>query len=429
MQMTAHSNRDQSAWQPRTPVGPDSRPWSIAIYMPSLAGGGAERQCISLAGKLHGAGLRVTLVLNRVQGAFVDEVPAGIHVVGLNGRRTLHDIVLLARFLRREQPDLLLTNLDHNNIAGCLAKLVAASRTKVIIYQHNALAREFASAERWTYHLIPLGYRLLSPCMAAAVGVSDGIARELVGSAGLSRNKVVTIHNIVIRDGLLDRSAEQIDHPWLSDRSTPLFVTAGRLVPQKDHETLLNALALHRRSGGNARLLILGSGPLDDVLKRHAAALGLETSVCFVGFRANPLPWLRHADVFVLSSRSEGFGNVLVEAMACGTPVIATDCDHGPREILEDGRYGVLVPPRDPRALARAFDTARDLRTQFPPDILRARAAAFTSAACTASFLSLFETLLRPNRCGRRTPLGGLTLASVTADTSSYHRRSNELQD
>jgi glycosyltransferase involved in cell wall biosynthesis len=425
--MTAHYNLARPRSRPR--LGTDPWPWSIAMYMPSLAGGGAERQCLSLAAELHGAGLRVTLVLHRVEGEFVEEVPAGIRVVGLNGRRTLHDIVLLARFLRREQPDFLLTNLDHNNIAGCLAKLVAASRTKVIIYQHNALAREFAAAERWTYHLIPLGYRLLSPFITAAVGVSDGIARELVSSAGLPRTKVVTIHNIVIRNGLLDRSAEDIDHPWLDDRSSPLLVTAGRLVPQKDHETLLNAMALHRRAGGNARLLILGSGPLDDFLTGQALALGLDKSVCFVGFRANPLPWLRRADAFVLSSRSEGFGNVLVEAMACGTPVIATDCDHGPREILQDGRYGVLVPPRDPQALARAFDTARDLRSQFPADMLRARAAEFSSAACTASFLALFETLVRPNRFAQQTPLGGFTLAPATADTSRYHRRSNELQD
>ena len=178
-----------------------------------------------------------------------------------------------------------------------------------------------------------------------------------------------------------------------------------------------------------ARLLILGSGPLDEALRAQAAALELDKSVCFVGFQANPLPWLRRADAFVLSSRSEGFGNVLVEAMACGTPVISTDCDHGPREILQDGRYGVLVPPRDPQALANAFDTARDLRAQFPADMLIARAAAFSSAACTASFLSLFEKLLWPNRLGRRPPLGGLTLASATADTSGYHRRSNNLQD
>ena len=365
---------------------------SIAIYMPDLTGGGAERQCLCLAGEMHRRGLAITLILHRAEGELIHELPAGLRVVALNGRRTLHDIILLARYLRREKPDILLTNLDHNNVAGLLAKIIAVSRTQVVIYQHNALAGQFAAAERWSYRAIPLAYRALSPFMAAAVAVSKGIAQELT-AARVPASKVVTIHNAIIKSDFRARADDEIELPWADAQTEPLLVTAGRLVPQKDHETLIRALAIHRSSGGQGRLAVLGSGPLLEPLQKLASDLNLGSAVAFVGYQANPLPWFLRADAFVLSSCSEGFGNVLVEAMGCGTPVISTDCDHGPREILQDGRYGVLVRVRDPMALAGAFDQLDTLRTRFPVELLKARAAAFTDDACADAFLSLFEKL------------------------------------
>jgi len=367
---------------------------SVAIYMHDFSGGGVERQTLTLARELLASGTAVSLVVHRIQGEFVNQIPPDLRVVELPGRRTLHDIVLLARFLRHERPDVLLTNVDHNNIAGVLAKVLAASRTKVVICQHNALAGEFAVHERWSYRLIPLAYRLLSPFIAAAAGVSRGIAKELMTTAGLPRRKVVTIHNAVVGQDFQERAGQALVHPWLDDGNGPIFVTAGRLVWQKDHNTLLQALALHRQSGGAGRLVVLGTGPLHTILEKRARAFGIDDVVAFVGFQANPLPWFRRADVFVLSARSEGFGNVLVEAMGCGTPIISTDCDYGPREILDGGRYGVLVPPRDPRALAGALDSARDLRSRFPADLLKERAAVFSTTACADGFRSLFDRLV-----------------------------------
>ena len=377
------------------------RPLSLAIYMSNLGGGGVERQCLSLAGELQAAGLTVSLVVNRVQGELVDQIPNDLRVVELGGRRTLHDIFILARLLRRERPDIVLTSLDHNNVAGVLAKIVAYCGTKVIISQHNALSGEFACGERWTYRYIPLAYGVLSPFIASAVAVSDGIAGELASTARLPRGKVVTIHNAVIRDDFQDRASQQVTHPWFSD-DAPVFVNAGRLVPQKDHQTLLRALALHRRGGGRGRLLVLGTGPLQDCLQDQARTEGIEDIVEFLGFRSNPLPWFGRADACVLSARSEGFGNVLVEAMGCGTPVISTDCDYGPREILEGGRYGLLVPPRDPAALANALSAARYLRSRFPAELLKERAARFTNAACAAAYRNLFAKVMTLGRHGQQ---------------------------
>ncbi len=399
-------------------AGRSGRAVSVAIYMHDFSGGGVERQTLTLARELLTSGLAVSLVVHRIQGELVSQIPRGLRVVELNGRRTLHDIPLLARFLRREQPDVLLTNVDHNNIAGLLAKVLSGRRTKVIICQHNALAGEFAVHERWTYRLMPLAYRLLSPFVAAAAGVSDGISAELVRAAGIPRRKVVTIYNAVVGQDFQARAAQEPTHPWLCDGSKPVLVTAGRLVWQKDHETLLRAMALHRQSGGTGKLLVLGTGPLQASLAEQVRALHLDDAVDFVGFQANPLPWFRRADAFVLSARSEGFGNVLVEAMGCGTPVISTDCDYGPREILADGRFGMLVPPRDPQALADVISSALDLRARFPAELLRERAAAFSTAACADGFKSLFGRLARENASASRGQLGAVS-ASPSAPAAA----------
>ncbi len=367
------------------------RPLSVAIYMHDLSGGGVERQCLALAGALAARGLEVTLVLHRLHGELLPSLPSRLRVVDLASRRTLADIPRLARYLRRERPDILLANIDHNNVAALLANTAARVGTQVVICQHNALTG-FAEAERWTYRLIPLSYRLLAPVAGAVVAVSQGIAQELRHGIGIPDRKIRTIHNAAIGEGFDARAGEPVAHPWFDDRSAPVFVTVGRLVAQKDHETLLRALAIHQRHAP-ARLLVLGVGPLRARLEALAHTLDIADSVDFLGFRENPLPYVRRADAFILASVSEGFGNVLVEAMGCGTPVIATDCPHGPAEILDHGRYGILVPPREPTALAEALAQARSLRARWPAEVLTARAAAFSDAACAARYHALFREL------------------------------------
>ncbi|MDQ2802552.1 MAG: glycosyltransferase, partial [Pseudomonadota bacterium] len=241
--------------------------------------------------------------------------------------------------------------------------------------------------------LMPLGYRLLSPWAAAVVAVSQGIADELTTGAGIARGDIHTIHNAAMVAGFAERAAEAVTHPWLEDRSAPVLVTAGRLVPQKDHATLLRALAL-RVQTAPARLLVLGTGPLRERLENLARELGIADAVAFLGFQENPLPYIRRADAFVLTSVSEGFGNVLVEAMGCGTPVISTDCRHGPAEILAHGRHGLLVPPENPSALAEALALVPTLRTRWPPEALKARAGDFADDVCAARYEALFRTIV-----------------------------------
>ena len=373
----------------------------VAIYMHDLAGGGVERQTITLAQELEAAGLSVILVLHQMRGELRDMIQGSIPVVNLNSRRTLHDIPLLARFIRRERPSVLISNLDHNNVAAVLAARLAATGTSVVICQHNSLTSTFSGTLNRSYRLIPFLYRMLSPFTDAAVAVSEGIADELHTMAHIPRHKIKLIHNAVIGSGFQSRAERPVTHRWLDHPEAPVFVTAGRLVPEKDHETLLRAFALHRRHR-QSRLLILGTGPLRRSLEALARELEIADAAEFLGFQENPLPYFRRADAFVLSSYSEGFGNVLVESMGCGTPVISTDCKHGPAEILDRGRYGALVPPRDPQALAGAMDMVAGLRERWPSGLLKARAAEFSNANCAAAYMQLCYSLAsgRANRHG-----------------------------
>ena len=370
-----------------------ARGLSVAIYLHDLAGGGVERQSLIIAEEFRRHGADVTLVLHRLRGQLLDQVPPGLRVVDLNSSRTLMDVPGLARFLRAEKPDILLSNVDLNNVAALLAKGISFSDTKVVICQHNPISISFAAGERWLYRHTALAYRVLSPLITRAVAVSEGVSAELAGLARLRRELIVTINNPVVGPDFQARSLETVEHPWLgSARSGPVFVTAGRLVAQKDHETMIRALAIHRRDV-DSRLIILGTGPRHDALVDLVARLSLTHAVDFAGFHRNALPFFREADAFLLSSRCEGFGNVVVEALGCGSPVISTDCEYGPREILDGGRYGLLVEPHNPAALADAMDQVGTLRERFPAEMLRERAGDFSYAACASRYMAMFKAL------------------------------------
>jgi len=365
---------------------------SVAIYNRDLTSGGVERQILTLAETLQASGWTITLVLHEFSGAFCHAVPTGVGVVDLASRRTLQDIPRLARFLRQARPDVLVSNLDHNNVAAILASQLSGTRTPVIICQHNALSPQYREGLSRSYRYIPSLYRLLSPYIAAAVCVSDGVADEMRRIAHIPPDKIHVIHNGIIDAQFIIRSNATVAHPWFDNPAGPMFVTAGRLVALKDHETLLRALAIHRQNQPS-RLLILGDGPLRDSLEELSRALGLADAVQFLGFQDNPLPWFRRADAFILSSWSEGFGNVLVEALGCGTPVISTACEYGPTEILDNGRYGLLVPTQMPDALAKAMDRVMELRGLWPPEVLKVRAGVFTTAACASAYKNLIQAI------------------------------------
>lgn len=230
--------------------------------------------------------------------------------------------------------------------------------------------------------------RVFYPRAQAVIAVSQGVADDLEGLIGTGRARVLVIPNPVVTPDLTALAAAAADHPWFAPEpiAPPVVLAAGRLSPQKDFPTLIRAFALLVRQR-DLRLLILGEGPERAALETLIQDLGLTGRVALPGFRANPFALIARARLFVLSSAWEGLPGVLIQAMACGTPVVATDCPSGPREVLADGRYGPLVPVGDPQALAQAMGETLD--QPMDSDVLRARAADFGLAPVTRRYLEV----------------------------------------
>lgn len=347
----------------------------VALFAQDLAGGGAERMMINLASGLCEMGIPVDLVLVRKQGPYLSQVPAAVRIIDLGTGRVLFSIGALARYLRKERPIALLSTLVHVNVAAVLAGRMARVDTRIVVREANyaSLARATRSSvlERWAYRLIPWAYRHAD----AVVCISKGVADDLARNFGIPKERMQWVPNPVVASELQRRAAEDVEHPWLAPGEPPVVLGVGRLTEQKDFATLIRAFAQVRRLRP-ARLVILGEGELRAQLEALIRDLHLEEDVVLPGFIPNPFAWMRRADVFVLSSLFEGCGNVLVEAMACGTPVIATNCPSGPAEILQGGTYGTLVPVGDVQSIADAVVDVLDNSTD--PGPLAKRAADYS---------------------------------------------------
>lgn len=357
----------------------------IAFLLPSLEGGGAERVVVKLLREMSTAEIQLDLVLVAAHGLYLDQIPKTVRIIDLHTQRVAEAVFPLCRYLRQERPLILISNMSHVNIIACLAKMLTHSKNAVVCVEHAQFGAEQNVREKIVQYLA----RWLYPKADAVIAVSQGTAKSVEAAIKAMRGKVQVIYPPVVDEALLTESEAPLEHPWLGSE-IPLFLTVCRLSTQKDFTTLLNAFQLLRRQR-QARLLILGEGPFREALEAQVSAMNLSEDVAMPGFTANPYAYMRQVNAFVLSSRSEGFGLVLIEAMACGCPVVSTDCPGGPREILEDGRFGALVPVGDAEALAAAMCQALD--APVPAEQLRRRAMDFSTARAANAFLDLAARL------------------------------------
>ena len=327
----------------------------VSMLLPSLAGGGAERILIEIARGLLERSFDVDVVVVRREGSLVGAVPAGARLVDLGVRRTAFAGRSLWRYLRRERPVAVISALDPTNALNVAVARLARVPTASIVTQHNTVSMTAANATTWRQRIVLFANRRVFPRASHMVAVSYGVADDMAVALHLDRAAIDVIYNPVISTrhtgagASVDGSAGASVHPWLRDRSGPVLLALGRLVPAKDFPNLLRAFALLPH---DHRLILLGEGEQRRALADLARELGVEARVDLHGFVPNPIPFLEAADVVVLSSRWEGLPTVLIEALPFRCGIVATDCPSGPREILEGGRWGTLVPCADPRALA-----------------------------------------------------------------------------
>jgi glycosyltransferase involved in cell wall biosynthesis len=345
--------------------------------------------------ELQAAGYDVDLVVGSTRGPLRAEVPEGVPLVDLGCEHLRAALVPLVRYLGRRRPDCILPTIEHANVLAVVAAALARTGTRTVLRVANTLSRAGGSAptpfERLTHVLVPRLYRHAD----ALVACSSGMADDLAGVAGVPRAAIRVIPNSTVGPDLAVLAREPVTHPWLSPGAAPVVLAVGRLTEQKDHALLLEAFARVRRER-DARLIVLGDGPERDALERRAHALGVVDDVDLAGFDPNPYRFMARARVFALSSAWEGLPGALIEALACGTGVVATDCPSGPREILEDGRYGRLVPAGDVEGFAAALAAALDDPRPAPPEAWRP----YTAASSAAAYSRLIDTLTGTFRGG-----------------------------
>ncbi len=377
-------------------------PRRVALFLNALPGGGAERNLLALGRLLSERDHPVDLVLAERRGALLSEVPEALRIVELGSRGSLPTAAALARlppgsrgaalrmlqrhrlvrsliplvdYLRRGDPAALITTLPKNALLTLWARCLAGSGVRVVVREANTFSIEAAKGTGRSDALLTGLARRWYRRADAIVAVSAGVAADLVRSLELPAERITTIYNAVDAVGIVRRAAEPLEDAWFRPGSPPVLLSAGRLSRQKDYPTLLRAFVLLRRERA-LRLMVLGEGSQRAHLDGLCRTLGIEADVQFPGFVPNPHAYMARAAAFVLSSAWEGFPNVLIEALACGCPVVSTDCPHGPSEILGGGRFGGLAPPGNPEALAEAI--AETLDAPADPDRLRARAREFS---------------------------------------------------
>lgn len=370
----------------------------LSFFLPPLIGAGGERVVLSLAKVFVEWGFKVDLVVPDIAGRhakFMGTVPEKVRVINLDSPKTktvyIKKLFKLKQYLEAEQPDVMLANVDYVGVAN-FARQISRSRTKIIQVVHSNLSREFSTIPGIGQKIKPMFVKRFYPSSDATVAVSKGVAQDLAEMSGIALDEIQVIYNPVVTAELPVKALEPVDHPWFQPNELPIILGAGRLMYQKDFATLIRAFAKVRENRPCRLVIIGGEDELRPELENLIRELQLEADAQLPGFAANPYAYMAKASVFVLSSRYEGFGNVLVEAMATGTPVVSTDCKDGPAEILEDGKFGKLVPVADPEALAEAI--LHTLDSPLSPEILQNRAQEFSAEKIAGVYLNVIKKTL-----------------------------------
>ncbi|HDZ24355.1 MAG TPA: glycosyltransferase [Desulfobacteraceae bacterium] len=360
----------------------------IAIFVSFSGSGGVERMILNLTREFLNLGVRVDMIPVKQESFHLDLLPQEVNVIDLGASHNLSSLPGLVRYLKSERPDAILAAKDRANTTAVLARRLAGISTRLVLRMGTTVSAAMAGTHPIRERIWYLRMRMLYPSADAVVAVSRGVAHDLKKNAGLPPSLLRVIPNPVISPELVTMSEQAPDHPWFQESTVPVLLGVGRLTRQKDFTTLLRSFAFVRRNRP-CRLIILGEGRDRGSLQSLARDLGIMEDVAMPGFVENPYAYMRRAALFVLSSLWEGSPNVLTEALALGTPVVSTDCPSGPKEILEHGRFGPLVPMGNPEAMAQAI--VKTLDAPLEKSLLKTAVQAYTVKESSKKYL---ETLL-----------------------------------
>ena len=364
----------------------------VAVLIPRLGIpgqqiGGAERTAIRLANGMAASGVPTDLVVFRSGGMLQDEISQAVRFVDLKAYNWPKTFLTLKKYMLQAHP---LAILAQDNRAGMLAVFVRELTnisTQIILTVHATLSQRWRESSALRRSLSKQLVRPFHLRADAVVAVSREAAEDLVSLMRLPRDHVKVVYNPVVSDELFTKAKEEPQLPWFGPKDPPVILGVGRLCEAKDFATLLRAFALVRQKL-ETRLVILGEGEMRHELEKLARELSIEHDVMMPGVVKNPFPYISRAAVFVLSSRHEGLPTVLIEALALGTPIVSTNCPSGPAEILENGRWGRLVPPGDPQAMAEAIvETLGEPRRPVPHEAW----ARFTIEESVKRYLQLIK--------------------------------------
>lgn len=369
----------------------DSRLNHVALFLPNLNGGGAEKVLLNLAIGMTEVGIKTDLVLASAEGEYISQVPANIPIVDLKSKKVRFCVTRLAEYLDHNSPDVMLSALSHANVAAILASKLSRSKSRIAIGIHVNYSKDAYGSGRRGIQIWPTIAKYLYPKSDRIIAVSQGVADDLAQLFRIRREKIDVVYNPVVTPDIFVKATEPVRHPWFEEKNRPIVIGSGRLTRQKDFGTLIRAFSEVRESV-DARLVILGEGEDREALQSLIGHYHLEEHVHMPGFVPNPFAYLQKSDLFVLSSGWEGFGNVIVEALALGIPVVSTDCESGPREILENGKYGKLVTVGDWSGMAEAVrETLSTPLDSHRVAELKARGGMFTHENSVLNYLKVLR--------------------------------------
>ncbi|WP_339138117.1 MAG: glycosyltransferase [Candidatus Electrothrix sp. GW3-4] len=367
---------------------------TIAIVLGQLGTHGPSLIRLQIAAELVKRGLDVHLVLGTDAADLAKNIPYGCKVFILNSTRLRQFIIKLGRYLRQEKPEGVIASSWPYSASAILAVRLFARQVKLVVSEHADLRTNIEASGEFTNKdafLIRYLSKYIYVYANKVVGVSQGVVDGLCEVTGLNKSKTTVIYN-PLREMVGDLGETEHDRALRDEfwNGTSIKLLAvGRLAPEKNYEIMIDAIQL-LRDKHDIKLIVIGDGALKSMLQEKIDYLSLSQHILLAGKITNVQEFYAEADVFLMSSTSEGFGNVIVEALSFGLPIVSTNCQSGPAEILSDGEYGVLTPVGDPQAFACGIDKV--LLTQADPEKQKKRSGEYTIEKTTDKYLlALFQ--------------------------------------